>query len=54
MTWREALIARILLIVARMVADDPMVAQALANLQNHIQAGYKAAAHQMLEAGEAE
>ena len=37
MTWREKLIARILLIIARMVADDPMIAADLKNLSNHIE-----------------
>lgn len=36
MTWREQLIARILLLVARMVADDPELADALKHLSNHI------------------
>ena len=38
MTWREQLIARILLLIARMVAEDPAVADALRHLGNHIAA----------------
>lgn len=37
MNWRELLIAKILLILARMVADDPAIASELKNLQSHIQ-----------------
>lgn len=36
MNWREVLIARILLIVARMVADDPVIAKEIADLSTHI------------------
>lgn len=35
MTWREQFIARILLIIARMVADDPVLRDDLKNLANH-------------------
>lgn len=36
MNWRELLIAKILLIIARMVADDPAIATELKNLSTHI------------------
>jgi hypothetical protein len=36
MTWREALIVRILLIVARMVADDPVTSDELKHLSSHV------------------
>lgn len=36
MTWREKLVARILLLIAQMVADDPGVRQELKNLSVHI------------------
>ena len=36
MTWREQLVARILLIIARMVATDPVLAAELKHLANHI------------------
>jgi hypothetical protein len=36
MTWRDQLVARILLIVARMFADDPRVAEDIKNLATHI------------------
>lgn len=38
MTWKETLIARILLLVARMVADDPALATEIKHLANHVQA----------------
>lgn len=37
MTWREIIIARILLVLARMVADDATVRNELKNLSTHIQ-----------------
>lgn len=44
-TWREALIARILLLLAQMFADDETLAGDLKNLSNHITIeGRKAAA----------
>lgn len=36
MTWREKLICHILLIIARMVADDPVVRDEVKYLSNHI------------------
>lgn len=36
MTWREALIARVLLIIARMVCDDPELRSNLRDLSTHI------------------
>ena len=36
MTWREQLVARILLIIARMVAGDAALQAELRNLSNHI------------------
>ena len=36
MTWREQLIARILLIIARMVADDDDLQDVLRHLSNSI------------------
>lgn len=36
MTWREQLLCRILLIIARMVADDPAIAADLKTLSTHI------------------
>lgn len=36
MTWREKLVARILLIVALLVADDPAVRQEIKHLSSHI------------------
>lgn len=41
MTWREKLVARILLIVAAMVADDPGLAAEIKNLSTHIQVNAK-------------
>lgn len=37
MSWREQMIARILLIVAQMFADDPELAREIKNLRNAIQ-----------------
>lgn len=36
MTWREVLITRILLLIARMVADDDVLKDELRHLSNHI------------------
>lgn len=36
MTWREQLIVRILLIVARMVADDSVLDAEIKTLANHV------------------
>ena len=36
MTWREQLVIRILLIIARMAADDPVIREDLKHLHNHI------------------
>lgn len=36
MTWREKLVARILLLVAQMVADDPAVRQEIKHLAAHV------------------
>jgi hypothetical protein len=36
MTWKQILIARLLLLIARMVADDPVIANELKNLTAHI------------------
>ena len=36
MTWREQLLVRILLLIARMVADDPVIADDLKHLSNHV------------------
>lgn len=36
MTFREKLICRILLIIARMVADDPVIDTELKHLASHI------------------
>jgi hypothetical protein len=36
MTWREKLVARILLLVARLVCDDPAIRDEIKHLSNHI------------------
>lgn len=36
MTWREQLVARILLLVARMVCDDPALDAEIKTLATHI------------------
>lgn len=36
MSWREKLVARILLVIALLVADDPVVRREVQNLANHI------------------
>lgn len=36
MTWREKTIARILLLIARMLCDDPELQTDLKNLSTHI------------------
>jgi hypothetical protein len=37
MTWREQILTRILLIVAKMLTDDPEIAQDVKNLATSIQ-----------------
>lgn len=37
MTWKEQLVARILLLIARLVCDDPALSQDLKTLSMHIQ-----------------
>ena len=36
MTWREQLVIRILLLVARLVAEDSRVADEIRHLTNHV------------------
>ena len=36
MNWREKTVARILLIVARLLADDPVIQKEIQNLSTHI------------------
>lgn len=36
MTWREKLVARLLLLVARMVCDDPAIRQEIQTIATHI------------------
>jgi hypothetical protein len=36
MTWREQLVVRILLLIARMVTDDDVVSAELKALSNHV------------------
>lgn len=36
MTWKEKTIARILLLIARMLAEDSAIADELRHLSNHI------------------
>lgn len=36
MTWREKVVARILLLVAQMLCDDPLLRDAVKHLSNHI------------------
>ena len=37
MTWREQLVVRILVIIARMVSDDPVIREELKHLGTHVQ-----------------
>lgn len=36
MTWQQQLIAKILLLVARMVCDEPVLREEMKHLSNHI------------------
>jgi hypothetical protein len=36
MTWREKTIVRILLLVARLICDDPRLSEDIRHLANHI------------------
>lgn len=36
MKWREQIMVKILLLVARIFADDPIIAQEIRNISNHI------------------
>lgn len=38
MTWREQLLIKILLLVARIVADDPAIAREIQTLATHVSA----------------
>lgn len=37
MSWREIVVARILLLVARMCCDDPALQQEIKHLASHVQ-----------------